>query len=73
MARPKKKQPAWGICVHHPDGTCGWVIGNDLEVLTYPSQEDAEKAFKQMKRKTHYSWSLPIEIKEFTGLPNEDE
>lgn len=69
MARPKKQtnnEPAWVICVQHPDGTCGWIVGEGAEVITYPTLEEAEKALKQMKRNTKYSWSLPVEVKEFT-------
>ena len=69
MARQKKQQEAaWAICISHPDGTIGWLVGEDLDVKTYPSKEDAEKSLKQMKRGSHYSWHHPIEIKEFTGF-----
>lgn len=75
MARSKKQldnnQQAWAICTHHPDGTCGWLVDyNTLDVRTYSSPEEAEKALKQMKRNSHYSWSHPTEIKEFTGFSN---
>lgn len=72
MSRQKKADNlfGWAICVNHPDGTCGWLMDNDLEVKTYPSQEDAEKALKQMKRNPHYSWSLSVEVKEFSGFSN---
>jgi len=68
MARPKKQisnEPVWGLCVQHPDGTCGWIVGEGAEVITYPTQEEAEKALRQTKRNTKYSWSHPIEVKEF--------
>lgn len=68
MARPKKQvdAPAWAICIYHPDNTCGWIVGEGAEVVTYSTQEDAEKALKQMKRNAKYSWSLPMEAKEYT-------
>ena len=72
MARLKKlidgAYPPWGICVHHPDHSVGWIVGEDMEVLTYHTQEEAEKALKQMKRGKHYSWHHPTEVKEFTGF-----
>lgn len=68
MAKPK-----WGICVPHLYGQCGWLVGDDMQVLTYDSQEEAAKALRRMKRNKRYSWSLPMEIKKFTGLPNEEE
>ena len=40
MARPKKQtsnEPIWAICVQHPDGTCGWIVGEGAEVITYPT------------------------------------
>jgi hypothetical protein len=76
MARPKKQtndKPVWAICVYHPNNICGWLIGEDKDVKTYPSQEDAEKALKQMKRNTRYSWSSPTEVKIFTGFSNRKE
>lgn len=76
MARPKKQasdKPVWAICIHHPDNTCGWFVGEDADVKTYSSQEEAEKSLKQMKRNSKYSWSLPIEVKEFTGFSNKKE
>lgn len=76
MARPKKQtsdKPVWAICVYHPDNTCGWLIGNDADVKTYPSSEEAEKALKQMKCGNHYSWSMPTEVKEFTGFSSRKE
>ena len=69
MARPKKETntaPAWAICIYHPDDTCGWIVGEGAEVVTYPTQEEAEKVLRQMKRNTKYSWSLPMEAKEYT-------
>ena len=69
MARPKKEindKPLWAICIYHPDNTCGWIVGEGAKVVTYPTQEEAEKALRQMKRNTKYSWSLPMEAKEFT-------
>ena len=76
MARPKKQiddKPVWAICVCHPDNTCGWLIDNSLEVKTYSTQEEAEKSLKQMKRNPHYSWSLPMEARVFTGFSNKKE
>lgn len=69
MARPKKQsnEPAWAICMYNPDGTCGWFVDENTEVKTYPTQEEAEKSLKQLKRNTKYSWSLPVEVKEFKG------
>ena len=69
MARPKKQndKPAWAICVIHPDDTCGWIVDEGAEVVTYPTQEEAEKALRQMKCNKKYSWSLPVEVKEFKG------
>lgn len=69
----QKKQQKWGICVQHPYDQCGWLVGGDMEVLTFPSPDEAAKALKQMKRNKRYSWNQPIEIKEFTGLPDEEE
>ena len=69
MAKQSKKQiNGWGICILNPDGTYGWIVGDGLDVKTYPSKEDAEKSLKQMMRGSHYSWHYPIEIKEFTGF-----
>ena len=50
MARPKKQvsdKPVWAICVHHSDGTCGWLIGEDTDVKTYSTPEEAEKDLKR--------------------------
>lgn len=71
MARPKKQisdKPVWAICTHYPDKKCGWVVNENKEVKTYPTQEEADKSLKQMKRNTKYLWSLPMEVKEFTGF-----
>lgn len=76
MARPKRQtdgKPAWGIYIYYPDNTCGWIVGEGANVITYPTQEEAEKSLKQMKRNKKYSWSLPIEVKEFIELSNEKE
>ena len=77
MARPKKQENneklVWAICINYPDKTCGWLLGNDLEVKTYSSPEEAEKALKQIKRGDHYSWNLPVEVKEFTGFSHKKE
>lgn len=77
MPRPRKankpKKKGWGICVTHPDGSCGWLVGEDLDVQTYPTKEEAENALTQMKKNPHYTWSLLIEAKEFHGLPVEEE
>lgn len=75
MARPKKQanneEFGWAICAYHPDGTCGWLVdGKSLNVKTYASPEEAEKALKLMKRDTRYSWNSPMEIKEFKGFSN---
>lgn len=59
----------WGICINQR----GWLMDEDLEVLTYDSQEEITKALKHMKRDKRYSWNVPIEVKEFTGLPDEKE
>lgn len=76
MARPKRQisdKPVWAICVHYNNNAFGWLIGEDADVKTYSSQEDAEKMLKQMKRNSKYSWSLPMEVKEFTGFYNKKE
>lgn len=70
MARQKKEtntNPVWAICVHHPDDTCGWIVGEGAKVVTYLTQEEAEKALRQMRRNTKYSWSLPMEAREYVG------
>ena len=59
----------WGICINQR----GWLMDEELEVLTYDSQEEAIGALKHMKRDKRYSWNAPIEVKEFTGLPDEKE
>lgn len=62
---------AFAICVIHPDSTTGWLLGGGergLDVKTYPSKEAAEKAIIQMKKNPHYSWSLPMEAREFLGF-----
>lgn len=77
MARPKKQvdnnQPMWAIRVSYPDNTYGWLLDNDLDVKTYSSPEEAEKALKQIKRSQNYSWSIPVEVKEFTGFSHKKE
>lgn len=76
MARPKKQasdKPVWAICICYSDNTCGWLLNEDLDVKTYSTQEEAEKSLKQMKRNPHYSWSLPMETRIFTGFSDRKE
>ena len=76
MARPNKKtdnKPVWAICIHHSDGTFGWLIGEDADVKTYSTPEEAEKDLKRMKRGDHYSWNVQTEVKEFTGFSSKKE
>ena len=67
----KDESSVFAVCVKHPDGTVGWLLGNGergTEVKTYPSKEAAEKAITQLKKNPHYSWSLPMEAQEFSGF-----
>ncbi len=72
MARKKNvcigDSQTYAICVTYPNQSVGWLIGggkNGLDVKTYPSKEAAEKAMEQMKKNPHYSWNLPMEVREF--------
>ena len=64
----KQKLSGWAICVTYSDGTYGWMIGSDLDVEVFQSQNDAEKALKQMKRNQKYSWNADFSVKEFNGF-----
>ena len=64
MARKiTSEAPRYGICVAHDDGTEGWLTGKDASVLSYATIEEAQKALRQLKRDTHYSWNCVVEAK----------
>lgn len=72
MARKiKTKQTGFGICHDNPDGTTAWIVGDDRDVLLFATPEEAARAFAKMKKNTHYSWSIPHEVREFKGFDAE--
>lgn len=68
--------PRFAVCMICSDGTVGWLIGGGergTDVKTYATLEEAQKAAVRMTKDPHYSWSLPLEAREFRGLRRENE
>lgn len=64
------QKSGYAICVVNPDGRPGWLLDEQAEIKTYPSEEDAKKALAKLKRNSHYSWNIPVEVREFIGFAN---
>ena len=52
----------FGIRITYPDGGGGWVAGADGGYLTFPTQREAEKALRDMRRADHYSWNCEAAV-----------
>ena len=58
----------YALCIVGQDGRSRWLLDNNADVKLYDSQEIAEKAKKQLMKNSRYSWSEPIEVREFNGF-----
>ncbi len=58
----------YGIRITHEKSMVGWVVGEDGDVLLFPTKQEAEKSLKQMKSNDRYSWNCNVEVAEFSGF-----
>lgn len=66
--------PKFAVCMVCSDGTVGWLIGGGergTDVKTYSTLGEAQKAAAKMTKDPHYSWSIPLEAREFRGFERE--
>lgn len=58
----------YALCVLHIDGTVGWLLNEKADVKTYDSTEAAERDRKRILKDSRYSWTDPVEVREFRGF-----
>jgi hypothetical protein len=49
------------------DGTVGWMVGNNNDILLFPDKATAAAALKKMKSGDAYSWNCQVEVAAFSG------
>lgn len=54
----------YGIRVQHTDNAVGWLTGKDASVLSFATPEEAQRALRQIKRGSHYSWNCEVDVAE---------
>ena len=59
-------RPCFAIHFLHTSGLEGWMTGAEGKVQTYPTEDAANKALRQLKKSGRYSWQDTIaEVREF--------
>lgn len=65
MPRKRTAPIKYGIAVTHPDGVVGWLTNPDATAEVYDSVEDAQKSMKRWLKDKRYTWTLPMEVREY--------
>lgn len=63
----KEEPKPYGIRVTYPDGSSGWVVGQDKKCMAFASEGEAVKAMRRMKRDTRYTWNCTVEVAKLGG------
>lgn len=58
----------YGIRITQNNGTVGWIVGKDCDILLFKTKAEAVKALNQMKNNSDYSWNCKAEAIEFIGF-----
>ena len=49
------------------DGSVGWIVGKDSDVLLFPDKAAASTALKKLKNSDGYTWHCEAMAAEFPG------
>ena len=55
----------FGILVTYSDGQSGWIAGTDNGYMLFPTEKEANKALRKLKRNDNYSWNCNIKVARF--------
>lgn len=65
MSRKRTGSGKYGIAVTHPDGVVGWLTNPDATTELHDTPEEAHKSLKRWLKDTRYTWTLPMEVREY--------